>query len=99
MRVHAAGSRDGAAFEAALEAAYAEVVKWRRNIFMVPSGTVGKDFIHEISRLLDSFTQQSALEAVSLHAVMTMPHLLLQKPHSKSKSKENVKALERRLAA
>ena len=50
------GSRDGAAFEDALEVAYAEVVKWRRNIFRVPSGTVGKDFIREISRLLDSFT-------------------------------------------
>ena len=33
----------GEAFTASLKAAYGEVVHWRRNIFMVPSGKVGKE--------------------------------------------------------
>ena len=93
------GNADGAAFKAALEETYAEVVHWRRNIFMVPSGAAGKEFVREISRLFDSFTQQSALEAISIRAIMTMPHLLLQKPDVKSKAKEHLKVLERRLVA
>ena len=89
----------GEAFTASLKAAYGEVVHWRRNIFMVPSGKVGKEFVREISRLLDSFTHHSALKAISLCAMMTLPHLLLQKTHAKSRSKENSTALERRLIA
>lgn len=68
-------------------------------MFMIPSGSVGKRFVREISRLLDCFTQRSALESIALCAVMCMPHLLLQKPHEKTKSKENVQNLERRLSA
>ncbi len=93
------GEVDGKSFAIELAAAYTEVVQWRRNVFMVPSGSAGKRFVREICRLIDSFTQRSTLEATAVCAVMTMPHLLLQKSHAKSKSKENVENLERRLLA
>ncbi len=88
---------EGKSFTASLRAAYGEVVHWRRNIFLVPSGSVGKEFVRELTRLLESFTQHSAQEAISICAAMTLPQLLLQKTHAKSKSKENVDALKRRL--
>lgn len=93
------GEVDGKTFTMLMEGAYAEVVHWRRNIFNVPSGSVGKDFVRELSHLFNSLTQRSAYEAVAMCAAMTMPHLLLQKTHAKSRSKENVAVLERRLKA
>jgi len=36
-------------FSNALEATYSEVVHWRRNIFAVPYGKVGREFVGELS--------------------------------------------------
>ena len=74
------GEVDGKTFATDLAAVYSEVVHWQRNVFMIPSGSVGKHFVREIRRLLHCFNQRSALESIVLCAVMSMPHLLLQKP-------------------
>ena len=37
------------------------------------------------------------MESIALRAAMLMPILLLQKPHARSKTKEHIKCLERRL--
>ena len=34
--------------------AYEEVIHWRRNIFYIPSGHAGSDFVKETARLFDS---------------------------------------------
>ena len=34
---------------------YKEIVRWQKNIFTVPRGKTGSDFIEEITRLLDEF--------------------------------------------
>ena len=73
------------------------VVHWRRNLFKVPSGKAGRTFVHELSRLFQAYAESSALEGVAMKSAMIMPALLLQKPHSRSKTKEHVKHLERRL--
>ena len=36
-----------------LEEAYNQIVYWRKNIFMVPTGAFGKKIIDEIFRLLN----------------------------------------------
>ena len=59
------------------------------NILKVSSGKAGKAFIRETTR-----SDGSALESTSLKAIMIMPGLLLQKPHSKSTTKEHSKHLE-----
>ena len=69
------------------------------NIFMLPSGKVGKEFIRVLTSLFTAYHQGSALESVALEAVMVACVLLLKKPHSKSKSKDHVRTLERRLRA
>ena len=53
---------DGAEFVKSIHAAYNECVHWRRNAFLVPSGSVGKQFVKELTRLFDAYAQGSALE-------------------------------------
>ena len=93
------GSLEGEDFAHALSAAYAEVVHWRRNIFCIPSGSAGKVFVLEVSRLIRAFCEGSALETVAMKAIMVLPHVVLQKPHPSSTAKEHHACLERRLEA
>ena len=74
---------------------YDVVVQWKRNIFLVPSGKVGKAFVSEITRLVRGYAEATALEGIALKAVVVI--LLLQKPHARSKSCDHVQHLSRRL--
>ena len=93
------GQLDGVEFIDAILGAYAEVVHWRRNVFLVPSGKIGKQFVQELASLFLAFAQGSAMESIAIHAAMLACPLLLQKPHHTSKSRDHVEALERRLRA
>ena len=77
--------------------AYNEVVHWKRNVFKVPSGKVGKAFVFELAHLFNAYVEASTLESVAITAAMTLPSLLLQKPHHLSKVKDHVQCLERRM--
>ena len=44
------GQLDGQDFTQAISAAYAKVVHWRCNLFLVPSGKAGRDFVTDINR-------------------------------------------------
>ena len=91
------GNRDGASFTVAVENAYNQAVHWRQNLFKVPSGKAGKQFVKELARLFQAFSDQTPLERIALKAAMLMPMLLLQKPHTASKAKEHLQCLDRRL--
>ena len=91
------GSVDTDSFIKSLRSAYAKAVHWRRNCFKVPSGNIGNSFVSELARLYNAFATGSALESVAMEAAMTMPILLLQKPHRTSKMKDHIACLERRL--
>ena len=91
------GERDGAAFTDDLNKAYEKIVFWKKNLFMLPTGNAGKNYIKEVTRLLNAWTHDTPLRLVSLKAIHTMPALLLQKPSKTSKSKDHLNALERRL--
>jgi len=88
---------DGADFTQAISAAYAEIVHWRPNLFLTPSGKAGKHFTSELAKLFRAYGEESALEPIALTAAMVMPVLLLQKPHPSSKSRDHVACLHRRL--
>ena len=60
-----------------LDEAYAEVVHWRRNTFLVPFRNAGKGFVSELGRLFRAYADGSALEAIALKACTVMPILLL----------------------
>ena len=91
------GSHDSATIVTAFSSAYSEVVHWRRNNFPVPSGSIGKSFVLELSRLFRAYAEGSGLESIALKAVTVASILLLQKPHRKSKPKDHVNCLERRM--
>ena len=87
------GFYNGEAFCANVAAAYDEVVHC--NIFLLPSGNVGKLFIQEMTRLLNASTNGSTIECVSLKAIFVMQMLLLQKPVRNSKMKDHIDHLQR----
>ena len=93
------GNIDGAEFARAIRMAYDEVAHWRRNVFLLPTGNAGKEFVRELTRLFNAYTQRSALESVALDAIMVACVVLLQKPHGNSKCRDHVAVLERRLRA
>ena len=49
------GELDGPSAIDAVNAIYAEVVHWRRNIFATPSGKAGKAFVLEMARWLNAY--------------------------------------------
>jgi len=77
-----------------INAAYDEAIHWQRNVFSVPVDKTGTQFVQELARLFQSFTDCSTLEGFALKAAMLMPILLLQKIHFKSRSKEDARVLE-----
>ena len=76
---------------------YNEIVHFRRNLFNIPSGKAGKDFVQELSYWLKQFNSNADLNLIALKAFMILPTLILQKPSARSKSKEHTEAVERRL--
>ena len=92
------GSHSLADVELIINATYDEIVHWRKNIFLLPSGKAGKLYIRETTRLLEMWTKQSLLSKVAWKAVMIMPALLLQKPSYNSKARDHTDCLNRRIA-
>ena len=68
------------------------------NLFTVPWGKAGTSFVTEIASLFRAYGESSALKSISLCAAKVALILLLQKPHARSKTKDHIKCLERRLA-
>ena len=68
-----------------MDQAYEQIVLWKRNLFLVPSGKAGKEFVAEIARLYNAYADASSLECIALKSVSVMQALLLQKPYAKSK--------------
>ena len=85
--------------KAKLRKAYEELVYYRRNLFLVPSGRSGKDFIKEFTFWLKHINNSTKLNGIAINAFMVLTFLLLQKPSAKSKAKEHSSALERRLVS
>ena len=91
------GSFDGKSFTKKMNLCYEQIVYWKKNLFLLPKGAAGKQYIREITRLINAWVEDSPLKPVSMKAIMVMPALLLQKPNKKSKSKDHKMALERRM--
>ncbi len=91
------GTHDPAGFSSSLDEAYEEAVHWRPNLFKLPYGKAGKSFTSELARLYSAFASGSALESIALKATVVLPILMLQKPSAKSKLKDHIACLDRRL--
>ena len=71
------GDYDGHVFEKNLNLIYDIIVYWKKNLFMFPAGRAGKDYIDEITRLLNAWIQDSAMKHITFKAIMVMPSLIL----------------------
>ena len=91
------GEVDGATFTEVIDHAYAETVHWHRNLLKVPLGKGCKAFVLEMGRLFRAYAKNSPLEQIALKCMMTMPALLLQRPHRSAKTKKHSICLQRRL--
>ena len=56
----------------AIDDAYSQVVHWRPNLFKIPSGACGKQFVVKLTRLFNAFALENDLESIALKAVMTL---------------------------
>ena len=84
-------------FEENIKSCYKEIVKWKKNLFLLPTGRVGKEFILEMKRLVDLFVNKTPYCNIALNALMVMIPLLLQKPSKNSKCSDHTKYLQKRL--
>ena len=91
------GKLNGEEFYDVVSDIYERVVHWKRNIFMIPSGNVGKSFVNHLATLYQSYADESPMECIALKAATVFQILLLQKPGPKSRSKDHIKHLKRRL--
>ncbi len=91
------GDKDGEYLTKKIDHYYEEIVHWKRNLFKVPSGKAGTSFVREVSHMFQAYAESSALEGIAMKAAMILPALILQKPHSRSRTKEHSKHIERRL--
>ena len=55
-----------------------KIVFWRKNIFMLPTGSVGKKYVVETTRLLNAWSSNSPMKDIAF--IPIVPSLLLQKP-------------------
>ena len=76
---------------------YEEIIKWRKNLFLLPRGKAGTDFIKELTRLLYLFIDNTKWSRLGLSLVHIFLPIMLQKPSSNSKARINAKYLETRL--
>ena len=91
------GSCDGESVESNICQVYEEIVFWKKNLFMLPTGSIGKRYVREISRLMNAWQEDSPLKNIAFKAIHIMPNMLLQKPSKKFKAKDHTEALKRRL--
>ena len=89
---------DDESFFVEVSSAYEQVVCWKRNLFNVPYGAAGAEFVEELAALLKSFAEGGKLRSIAWKAMCVACHLLLQKPHSSGSSAVFSQHLRRRLA-
>ena len=66
---------------------YDDVITWRKNLFLVPTGKLGKDFIILMTHWLEQFNNNSDFKGIALKTFMILPSLFLQKPSKTAKLK------------
>ena len=72
-------------------------MKWRKNLFKVPSGNATKKLVRTLAECLQFYNTDSELKGIALKVFHVLPSLLLQKPSRNSKAKDHLKCLEKRL--
>ena len=78
--------------------AYKEIILWRKNVFLVPYGKIGKEFIDQLTTHVNQWNSKSEQQHIALKAVFVLLAVRMQKPGPKSKAKDHKECLTKRLA-
>ena len=76
---------------------YTMMLDWNKNIFFLPRGRAGSEFIRILTELLNHFNNKTRWERLALPLVHVFVPLMLQRPSANSKPKENSKYLLSRI--
>ena len=68
-----------------------------KNIFRLPSNNAGKQFVDELTKLIDCWVCNSPSSTTALKSLMLLPNVLLQKYSNKSSNTINKEHLSIRL--
>ena len=77
--------------------AYNEIVTWRKNVFLVPYGRTGRDFINQVTSHINDWINGANCQHIALKAAFVLLAVGLQKPSPKCKAKEHQKLSSKRL--
>ena len=80
-----------------IQETFDEITTWQKNTFEVPRGNAGRDFISEMARLIQLFNNKTRWEPVAIHCLQIFMPLMLQKPSKKSKNKDHIRYLVKRI--
>ena len=80
-----------------IQSAYTTIIGWKKNIFHLPRGKCGSDFIVELTRLVNLFVDKTKWQRLALPLIHIFIPIMLQKPSIKSKPRDNAKYLKSRL--
>jgi len=69
----------------------------KKNYMQIPRGNAGKTLIAEVTRLIRLFNSSKRWESVAIHMLQVLLLLILEKPSLKSKNREHVKYLNKRM--
>ena len=64
-------------FETNVSTVYEQIVYLKKNLFLLPSGKAGKQYIDETTKLMNEWLQESPLKDIAFKAIMIMPNPLL----------------------
>ena len=76
---------------------YNEMALFQKNLFKLPSGKAGKEFVSELAFWLRQFNKTTKLNGIAMKTLMILPTILLQKPSAKSKAKQHSESLNSRI--
>ena len=70
--------------------AYNEILTWRKNVFLVPYGKIGREFIDQVTLHINDWNSSSDNQHISLKAPFVLLAVALEKPGPKSKTKDHL---------
>ena len=78
-----------------IQDAYERIAFWKRNLFVLPTGTTAKKYVTETTKQINNRTNYSPYKDIAFKTIHIMHNLLLQTSSKSSKAKDHLKVLEK----
>ena len=75
----------GASLTQIINGIYEASVKWHKNLFQVPSGQDGRNYVKLMASWINQFNTGTCFRGIALKVLVVLPNLMLQKPSAKAK--------------